>query len=1025
MIKSIFLRKNTHPFALNIKNTINALLIFTLFIFSAHGKTNPTQDAYKLYSEKNYSESRAILYNLINKDEYTCILNKSSIENCINAFLIYYALSASEGKLKDIRSSINYLTKSYETLRYIDQTINPNNETTNGNKSIEVNSEANWENELAKALNELENTQEAGSLTDLLAFTKILNEQKTNNTLFSDENFWQPFSLYNKIINSQFCDSKPSINEDNFNEIITNNQNTYFEEGVNRLNTKLNIDESNNLSISDILIPSTLDSLLRLISAIESTPQKQGQISSQLRISLNNCVEELKPTIKLGIEKAISVEIADTEIISRLEKLSYHSLLGISSADLVQLKFLRGKLFYQANDKQQGELLMTEALNQLINNYSFNGETSSSFINQINIIHQYAKIHCSQSCDNETRKKIKNLASEFNDLYENLSATKWHIFSSTRSYLSEESEQLIKALPGGAYSVSFGIFAELVKQVTDRIVELKSAEIYLITGDQGEAKKILFYHELPNDIYDEYTLAYQYYLSAKWHEIYGEKNSAEKYWLLAVNNYDDRLPIFENYFEAPQLFAHSTAIYEEVSDFYRRNDNAKKAIIYLERARAYSSTSQKRTDIDSKSLLTLKNNILADYDKLLKEGAKIDPSILKKLKYHANKRSKNLPQVSGIFHIADYVSFIPETSQEQKYVFASKLNYYELSKHQFEFNKSLTKQSDFYTSEFTEDEFNTIQKSLPDNHLVVGIWRASEAVYVYTFDQSSLKIKQFPIKDGKLVTINKLYSDFIEPQLQKQDSVPKRDHVVFLVNSDYAQLPLAAMTSNSSALIDIASISYLPKLNYLYKLAQQDNSSNKAVFFDSHIVDAVRISSEREQAAISSLVSTQVFKSENATRKSLYNSLNKNSIIHISSHANLDILDPRYSYFELNDGLGHSDKVFNYELDSVSFDSADLTVLNACKTAGSFSGLIYNEFLSLPHTIMKAGSNSVISSISNVPDDIANEFSTHFYQELSEGKTISQAFHSTQQHLRKQKPNSTQWAYYVLNANINGLNKTY
>lgn len=1025
MVKSIFLRKNIHPFALNIKNAASTLIIFILFIFSAHGKTNPTQDAYKLHTEKRYSESKTILYNLINKDEYTCIPNKSSIENCINAFLIYYALSASEGKLKDIRSSINYLIKSYETLEYIDKKTNPNNETFGENNSIEVNSEANWENELAKALDELASTQEAGSLTDILAFTKALNEQKTNNTLFSDEKFWQPFSLYSEIINSKFCSNKSSINKGNFNEIITDNQNSYFEESVNRSNIKLNVDESHNLSISDILIPSTLDSVLQLISAIESTPQNQGQISSQLRTSLNNCVEELKPIIKLGIEKAISVEIADTEIISRLEKLSNHSFLGISSADLVQLKFLRGKLFYQANDTQQGELLMTEALNQLINDYSFNGETSSNFINQINIIHQYAKIHCPQSCDDETRKKIENLTSEFNELYENLSATKWHIFSSTRSYLSEESEQLINSLPAGAYSVSFGIFAELVKQVTDRIVELKSAEIYLTIGDQGKVKEILFSHLLPDDIYDEYTLSFQYYLSAKWHEIYGDKTSAEEYWLLAVKSYDDRLPIFENYFEAPQLFTHSTEIYEGISDFYRRDNKAKRAIIYLEAARSYSSTSRKRTDINSKSLLALKNNVLADYDKLLKDGAKTDPSILKKLKYHANKKSKNLPQVSGIFHIADYVSFIPETSQEQKYVFASKLNYYELSRHQFEFNKTLTKKSDFYTSKFAEDEFNNLQKSLPNNYLIVGIWRAPESVYVYAFDQSSPKIKQFPIKDGKPVTINKLYSDFIEPQLQKRDSVPKRDHVVFLVNSDYAQLPLAAMTSDASALIDIASISYLPELNYLYKLTQQDSSNNKAAFFDSNIVDAIRISSEREQAAISSLISTHVFKSENATRKNLYNSLNKNSIIHISSHANLDILDPRYSYFELNDGLGHSDKVFNYELDSVSFDNIDLTVLNACKTAGSFSGLIYNEFLSLPHTIMKAGSNSVISSISNVPDDIANDFSTHFYQELSNNKNVSQAFHSTQQYLRKHKPSSKQWAYYVLNANLSGLNKTF
>lgn len=1049
MDQLIFLRKSTFQFAPYIKCCLFLLAFF--LNTNAVGKIEDIQPGYQLLESKLYPQANEFFTLWVSQHKYSCMEGTTLIDDCIEGFIAYSGLALSQLRVKELALGIENLDKSYRMLNIFEDIAWRNSggilASVSGleNLTPEVTSsiENNWQAKIAEAHAALANLDpetlikeklESGELDgEQVAFyqyllqttnvNEVVKVKKPEAKLFDDAHYWSNYRDYTALISQLYCEPVNSFNSDaGAAQIATqleNNQANYFDEHLKRLTVKLGADESLDLSISDVLVPSVLHSLSNFIQLADSQRIYQGTYSKEMKSMLLACFEEIKPLVKVGIEKAKLNQMTNLALIEQLSNLIEEPLLSVSPEDVHLLKFIEGSLIYQQRDQVSGNKKMEAALNDLIVFDSLKGAGENSIINRVNALLIYAKLNCGHNtasgCQSSGKDyiidKTKHIEANFPKVL--LGTNHLNAFAGNSA---EFSDSIIDSMPGGAYALSFGVYPKIKSEYTDQILHFKLAELYMVLGNKNRSKTLIFDNQFSDDAYSVTMLAYKNYLAAKWSESYGDTTDAREYWKKSVALYKETLPILENFFEIPKLYEATTSVFEGAAKFYHSIGEDQQALVVSELARSYSTLSPRRTHIDEKELNVLRQGIIAEYNRLLKKASIADQSLLKKYRYNPKQKKPLVPNVSDIFYLSDYVSILPKLTLEERYVFANQLSYYEESRAQFRFNKKLTGASKYYVSGLSIEILEGIQKSLPPDYFLVGIWQSVAASYLYTLDNKTIDFKVLNKQDR--IDINDVYTRYIEPMIDG------KRHLVFIVNGEYGQYPLAAMEGKNGQLIDQVSISYLPDLSYLNKLSPAKNISLKGAFFEPKLKGSVKIDSDKERAALLDFVSTNIYQSNRATRNNLAKAAADNSFVHISSHARLDLLDPRNSYFELNDGEGDSDYFYNHEVANYSFDGVDLFVLNACESAGFFDGG-HQEFPSLPHSLMHSGSNAVISSVTRVSDDIANQFGEYFYTSLSKGISISESFYHAQKQLRQENPNSKQWAYYILNSNFSTLEKLY
>jgi CHAT domain-containing protein len=146
-----------------------------------------------------------------------------------------------------------------------------------------------------------------------------------------------------------------------------------------------------------------------------------------------------------------------------------------------------------------------------------------------------------------------------------------------------------------------------------------------------------------------------------------------------------------------------------------------------------------------------------------------------------------------------------------------------------------------------------------------------------------------------------------------------------------------------------------------------------------------------EATAVADLLGGAAYLEEAATLDQLQSSAAHSPILHLATHGDFNPDNPFFSSLQLADGQLTTLDVFNLRL------PGSLVVLSACQTGRSVVGG-GDELLGLMRAFLYAGAAALLLSRWPIHDDATGHFMTHFYRQLQNGRSQSEALRQTQHH---------------------------
>ena len=232
---------------------------------------------------------------------------------------------------------------------------------------------------------------------------------------------------------------------------------------------------------------------------------------------------------------------------------------------------------------------------------------------------------------------------------------------------------------------------------------------------------------------------------------------------------------------------------------------------------------------------------------------------------------------------------------------------------------------------------------------------------------------------------SKLYNNLIPKSISNNFKGKK---IIIIPDSYLQNIPFESLITSgkNNFFIQNNDISYAYSVTFLNenKKIIRENKNQflgiAPIIFNNELPDLPK--SKNEINNISKQFSSQNFIKEKATSTNYINYAKGYDIIHIATHA--------YSNDSINPWIAFADKKLTLNELYLTENSANLVVLNACKT--SLGEINKGEgVMSLARGFFYTGSNSVVSSLWNVNDKSNQEITVNFYKYLKEGKTKSAA----------------------------------
>jgi CHAT domain-containing protein len=156
---------------------------------------------------------------------------------------------------------------------------------------------------------------------------------------------------------------------------------------------------------------------------------------------------------------------------------------------------------------------------------------------------------------------------------------------------------------------------------------------------------------------------------------------------------------------------------------------------------------------------------------------------------------------------------------------------------------------------------------------------------------------------------------------------------------------------------------------------------------------------------------TTVLLREAATESAFLREAPLNNVLHVAAHSVANARKPYHSSLLLAPGDGRDGILFPHEIPPSHLDDVRLVILAGCKSGGRPNGLSR-----LAAGFLEAGARDVIVSLWNVEDKATAEFFGNFYEALSRGAEVPQAFRSAQNALIKSRgaANAGEWAAFAM-----------
>jgi CHAT domain-containing protein len=280
--------------------------------------------------------------------------------------------------------------------------------------------------------------------------------------------------------------------------------------------------------------------------------------------------------------------------------------------------------------------------------------------------------------------------------------------------------------------------------------------------------------------------------------------------------------------------------------------------------------------------------------------------------------------------------------------------------------------------------------------------------------------------------LQSLYKVLIEPIANVLPNNPE-DRVIFVPHRGLHRVPFAALKDpNGKYLIESHTIQMSPSLQtfqtLLERAANRVISSDKYLFVGNPIMPKVSFGQLGEPEAISQLPGTELEVREiaklygtkpligkDASVDVVESRLSDSKVIHLATHAFLDVGSERESALVLTPGSSESGQE-NGILGTGTLYShrpvAEIAVLSACDTGLGLETVEGNLGLTRPFLVN--GVPTVISSIWSVPDESTGELMIDFYKNLQTTSDKAKALRQAMLTTMKKYPDPVHWAGFML-----------
>ncbi len=231
--------------------------------------------------------------------------------------------------------------------------------------------------------------------------------------------------------------------------------------------------------------------------------------------------------------------------------------------------------------------------------------------------------------------------------------------------------------------------------------------------------------------------------------------------------------------------------------------------------------------------------------------------------------------------------------------------------------------------------------------------------------------------------------------------------LVVIPHSLLFYLPFHAFPTGSGYLADEFTVSYAPSATvfHLSKIKDPSDDATGTVFF---CPDDTRTDLLELAAAIKRLEpDTELIPGQQATGEALQARASKARFIYLSAQGHYREDNPMFSSLEMGGGSIHLFDLFQLHL------RADVVSLLGCGPGLNTQGK-GDEVVGLVRGLLYAGARSVVTTVWDVEDSTAAEFSSAFHRHLQNGESKALATSLAITELRSRHPDPYHWAGFAL-----------
>lgn len=385
--------------------------------------------------------------------------------------------------------------------------------------------------------------------------------------------------------------------------------------------------------------------------------------------------------------------------------------------------------------------------------------------------------------------------------------------------------------------------------------------------------------------------------------------------------------------------------------------------------------------------------------------------------------------------------------QDEQFQVQQEINELNLQKRKFD--RKISSQSEVQPISIPE-----VQRKLSAHQLVLHITELKDQYYVARITRSDVSIDVIPLDEEKrrLFETNveqladnttNLDSLYAVSQLLNIDELPSRIEEITIIPDSYLyQLPVDVLPIEKPAhkfsygesryAVERFDIHYLTSLNDFKTKAQNNTDSthewnyigygvsNFDGFPDKSLVPLPFAETEVNtiKDRLTHLKNLKTYTNNASQKETFTQSAQNGKILHLATHSEVSERDPLFSTIYMANNSTETDSTFNnqlfaYELFELNLNN-ELIMLNSCKS-GSGPYIRGSGIMGFSRALQYAGAQSLVLNIWSVNDMLASDFAIHFYSQLNEGKSKSEALRATKRYFLETKNASPHlWGPYML-----------